>query len=460
MASASLANRGAAHTKQSSHGRKRVAAQSRLLRLSLYARIASVSLLVLSSHLQHAFDTSHVLLSYSLDPDSQHGLSAGRFQWALALLRWDTIYFVASASPAHGYQWEQTLAFQPGIVALLRALGYVTPSLDGDWSPTSAILLCALLANVAALFSPVLLYRLTYSVTKDAELAYTAALLSVFAPSAATTLAAPTPEAFFSFASLMGMLALERATWILTWTRLLSASMWFALATSFRSNGVLLVGYIGFKLARDARSGAVVSAAVKLVVAMTVCMAPSVAFQAWAYSRFCLASEPRPWCAQRVPSVYTFVQSHYWDVGWLRYWHLAQLPHFLLAAPVLSLIAYTARTFWRASTWRETIASLFASQRMQTTLRPKGAALTLASCQSATPYVVHSVALGLMLLFASHVQIALRLATPGGIPALWWGAALAVLYSARPWMRRAVVSYFAIQCCVATVLYAGFYPPA
>ncbi len=196
-----------------------------------------VTLLVLASH-QQAFDTSHELLSYALDPQTLHGLSAGSFRWALVLVRWDTVYFLAaaSASPssihAGGYNWEQTLAFQPGIIALLRACGYVTPSLDGTWSPTSAILMATLLANLAAILSPLLLHRLTLRVTRDAQLAYTAALLSIFAPSAGTTLAAPTPESFFSFASLVGLLCIERGG-SLSWNAALGASFWFAVATSF-----------------------------------------------------------------------------------------------------------------------------------------------------------------------------------------------------------------------------------
>ncbi|EFJ47490.1 hypothetical protein VOLCADRAFT_91860 [Volvox carteri f. nagariensis] len=49
---------------------------------------------------------------------------------------------------------------------------------------------------------------------------------------------------------------------------------------------------------------------------------------------------PRPWCSAQVPYVYGFVQSEYWNVGFLRYWtwqQPPQLPNFLLAAPVVLL---------------------------------------------------------------------------------------------------------------------------
>lgn len=438
--------------------RSLVTAQSRLLKLSLLVRLLAIFLLLTSSAVQQAFDTSPNLLSYSLDPQSHHGLSSGPFKWLLFFVRWDTIYFLSSASPDLGYQWEQSLAFQPGIIALLRLTGYVTPSFDGKWSPTAAVLGTTLLANIAATLAPVLLFRLTWRITKNKELAVTAATLSIFAPSAGTTLTAPTPDGFFSLASLMGMLCLESSpNPTLKWRNLMGASFWFAVATAFRSNGALLVGYIAYKLLAE-RS---VSAMLKLMVSSAICIPPSVLFQAWAYSRYCLSEEVRPWCTATPPSVYTFVQSHYWNVGFLRYWELSQLPNFLLAAPVLTLVAYTTLTFYRDSSWSQTLASLFPSSPTST---PKATSeeygLTLRSAPKAVPYVVHALVLGLILLFASHVQIALRLATPGGMPAVWWGAAHLTLYSRGLWVRRLIVGYLAMQYCVAIVLYAGFYPPA
>ncbi|CDS01042.1 related to GPI18-mannosyltransferase [Sporisorium scitamineum] len=440
------------------------AIQARLLKLSLIVRLVSATLLVIASHLQQAFDTSHQLLSYSLDPSTAHGLSAGSFKWLLAFVRWDTIYFVASASPESvesvhggGYAWEQSLAFQPGIVGLLRVTGYLTPSLDGSWSPTSAILVTAVLANLAAAASPVLLYRLTWRLTRNAQLAYTAAVLSMFAPSAGTTLASPTPESFFSFASLVGMLHLESSD-ALGWTQVAATSFWFAVATGFRANGTLLVGYVAFKLIGEARSGKPVLAALKLLLSAMVCVSPSVLFQTWAYSRFCLSGVDRPWCADRVPSIYAFVQSHYWNVGLLRYWQPAQLPNFILAAPVLLAIAYTTHIYYRRSTLPQIAASLLPPTTTPSAPSTISASLTLQATPKAIPYILHGVLLGLLLLLASHVQIALRLATPGGLPMVWWGTAQAVLLSRL--MRMVVVGYLAVQYCMAIVLYAGFYPPA
>ncbi|XP_070667974.1 uncharacterized protein [Malus domestica] len=67
---------------------------------------------------------------------------------------------------------------------------------------------------------------------------------------------------------------------------------------------------------------------------------PFIAFEANGYNNLCLGhlpSDMRPWCKARVPSLYNYIQSHYWGVGFLRYFQVKRLPNFLLASPILSL---------------------------------------------------------------------------------------------------------------------------
>ncbi|MFS7956902.1 putative GPI mannosyltransferase 2 [Helianthus anomalus] len=67
---------------------------------------------------------------------------------------------------------------------------------------------------------------------------------------------------------------------------------------------------------------------------------PFVAFQAYGYYNLCAGRDPetsRPWCKAKIPLLYNFIQSHYWGVGFLRYFQFKQLPNFLLASPILSM---------------------------------------------------------------------------------------------------------------------------
>eukprot|EP00899_Mesostigma_viride_P024493 jgi/Mesvir1/5228/Mv15356-RA.2 len=75
--------------------------------------------------------------------------------------------------------------------------------------------------------------------------------------------------------------------------------------------------------------------------------------------------EARPWCANRVPYLYGFVQSHYWAVGLFNYYRLQQLPNFILAAPVLALALSAVFLYSRwllrqpFATWRGLLAALW-----------------------------------------------------------------------------------------------------
>ena len=69
-----------------------------------------------------------------------------------------------------------------------------------------------------------------------------------------------------------------------------------------------------------------------------------------------LGSE-RPWCATRVPVLYSFVQEFYWNCGFLSYYEMKQLPNFLLAAPMVALSIwgigkYVRQDFDRACLWQ------------------------------------------------------------------------------------------------------------
>ena len=59
--------------------------------------------------------------------------------------------------------------------------------------------------------------------------------------------------------------------------------------------------------------------------------APLVGFQYYGWLQHCgpqsaaTAGELPPWCSQRIPYLYGYVQSHYWGVGFLRYWQPQQV---------------------------------------------------------------------------------------------------------------------------------------
>ena len=402
---------------------------TRVLLASVLWRVVCVCLLLVSTHAQPAFDTSGELVRLTLRPGAW---DAYWDAWAAPFVRWDTVYFVAMAE--RGYVYEQMLAFQPGIVHVLRVMGSVPRVWGAPWSPTCAVLGGAIAANLASILAPVLLYRLLRTLTRSDTVAERAALLSVLAPASGTSLSAPTPESFYSILALSGLLLLTHTHTAYQW----GAAVCFALATWFRANGVLLCGFLVwhglYKPVLESWPTRRRSHAISGIASALVSVSPFVAQQWWAYTRLCPG---RPWCDARLPLAYTFVQRAYWDVGFLRYWTVAQVPNFVLAMPVLAVAAYACRPLVSSS-----VLVVLAPWRAR---QAPGDVYV---------YACHTLVLVCILLLASHVQIALRMATPGGMPLVWW--ACAALYE----RHRGVLVYLLCYSTAAIVLYAGFYPPA
>ena len=78
---------------------------------------------------------------------------------------------------------------------------------------------------------------LTLEYSSSPSFALLATLLSLLPLSPATVLYAPYAEPFFAALSFKGMLFAARRQW-------LKATLCFMASTSFRSNGILLVGYL------------------------------------------------------------------------------------------------------------------------------------------------------------------------------------------------------------------------
>ncbi|KAK5723772.1 ER membrane glycoprotein subunit of the GPI transamidase complex-like protein [Elasticomyces elasticus] len=294
----------------------------------------------------------------------------------LRLTRWDGIYFASTA--ANGEQvYEQEWAFSWALsrVNSMLARGAFPPSSYGKECRLSTLPLSALLnpfplssiaksalagvviSHLSHLLAILALYRLVYFLTpgsdlRKRQLGFTTACLHVFSP-AGIFLSAPYAEAPFALLSILGLLCYAQAienrfstfadAYQLDASFTLLAGLFFGLATTMRSNGILS----GIIFAWDAiamlpRLGAVLStrdgeAITRVLATLAAGMLVATGFvlpQAVAYMEYCTTGAARPWCTAYPPSIYSFVQSEYWDVGFMRYWKMSNLPLFLLALPV------------------------------------------------------------------------------------------------------------------------------
>ncbi|KAI9678793.1 MAG: ER membrane glycoprotein subunit of the GPI transamidase complex-like protein [Caeruleum heppii] len=267
------------------------------------------------------YDTSTAIALRHLSPaSSDHQSLSSVLSISQKLLRWDALYFIAIAS--RGYVFEQEWAFGWGFTRVLSYLDRANPG---------PLAISLVFVHASHLLSVLFLYYLSHIVFPhegNGEFAFVSAVLHIISP-AGLFLSAPYAESTFSALSFLGYLiyvvSLRNDQPVIRATAMIAAGASFGLATTLRSNGVLngllflhdavnaLVG--GF---RDGRVGHALSELI-IICSGGVLVALGLIVPQWiAYEEYCVAPsgqptlEKRGWCGKRIPSVYSWVQSHYW----------------------------------------------------------------------------------------------------------------------------------------------------
>lgn len=334
---------------------------SSVLQLAVISRILVLSLIVIWRCIATPYDTSSSLNPPCLSTtktsinEEQTGRVWNQFGKAIeGSVVWDSVYYVRIAEC--GYEYEQTYAFLPLLPLCMR---YLSNTVFAPLVPLMgyrAVLALSgyILNNIAFVFAALFLYKLTLIVFKDSKAASLATALFCFNP-ASIFYSSIYSESLFSLLSFAGVYyLLSGVNW--------KAILLFAMSSAARSNGVINAGFFLFQamhLSYDAffQQNQTLLALQVLIVAClrSVCVfVPFFMFQLYGFLNICYG-EPsskgsRPWCNARVPYLYGFIQSHYWEVGFLRYFQLKQLPNFLLASPLLflgmcSIIAYAKQNY-------------------------------------------------------------------------------------------------------------------
>lgn len=223
------------------------------------------------------------------------------------------------------------------------------------------------------------------------------------------------------------MLYCAQSNWFL-------ATLCFTFASTFRSNGILLSGFILWGLLiqpflTTAKPPTQILTYVKSIVYSALIFSPFIYHQTTGYLAFCTGNTIQPWCSKSLPLIYSHVQSTYWNSGFLRYWTFEQLPNFIIAVPpFLVIFSYVIHTL----TSNKVLSS------------------------SITPHAIHACVLCWMLLFNSHTQIILRLAP--SMPLVYWAAAWLVIN--HPMAGKWWVGWSLLWGMVSVLLWSVFLPPA
>ncbi|EKG13131.1 GPI mannosyltransferase 2-like protein [Macrophomina phaseolina MS6] len=405
---------------------------------------------------------------------------------ASKLTRWDAIYFTVAAE--RGYQHEQDWAFS---WAFNRFIAQVAKFFPVAGRPLTAhVWAGVIISHISHLLSVLVLHRLTAIVVPGSarkQIAFLAAALHACSP-AGVFLSAPYGEALFSLLNFSGMLwyayarvdaappilaGLDENGWRPKSARSLLYSLisglCFGLATMVRSNG-LLSGLIFFYDIIQSLHGLFgprigqISSLMRIIGAVIAGLLVGMGFiipQWLAYQQYCLKENTRPWCSKTPPSIYSWVQKHYWNVGFLRYWTPSNIPLFLLAAPML---------------WVMTISALRVIPRLSTLPSAASAAVKQNSAEKSsmraeTPHLLVAFGLPQLVLAALavtnfHVQIVNRISS--GYPE-WYIVIMSSFCHSKEPKTPAVVSQYAaksifrliiVYAAVQAALFASFLPPA
>ena len=371
-------------------------------------------------------------------------------RFLLPLIRWDAVHFFAIAQK--GYLFENQFAFFPLLPFLSRWLGkLITAISSGHLSIESGIGMAGvLISNVAHYLASLVLYHLTLFLFKSSTFAFTSAVLFICNP-ACIQLSTFYSESLFAFLCFSGLFVFYHRL------RLLAAIL-FGLASLTRSNGIVMVGFfwsefLKFSFGQQGPFTGIywISQLFKTVLYSLISVSGFLGFQAFAYSQFCLQSDSRPWCQGALPTIYGFVQQHYWGVGLFRYFTVAQIPNFLFALPMLTICSCAAFVYVEFDHRR------FLSFGLSRSSQRRARKLDLFLSDSVLDHIYLLLFMLLYNFFVAHVQIITRLFT--FMPVVYWFMAYVMLTASvrTQWNLQAYVALYGL---IGASLFSLNLPPA
>ena len=386
------------------------------------------------------------------------------------LVRWDAQYFIHIAQ--YGYTYENCLAFFPLYPLTVRLLADGLYCIFKDAvSRYSLIVLIAVVVNLAVfVLSTSVLYKLSIKVLKNEQLAYKASILYCINP-ASIFFVAPYSETMYSCLTFYGMLKCGSGS---IFSSSIGCGLPFGLAAVQRSNGILNIGFIFHErlkyfvryvmpdILTKAKNLTNVFLAPLLLIPPVVSaisflgeallsVTPFVMFQGYAFYKFCVISKhnlpdfivshagtynlklpgsssigiENHWCNRSIPLAYSYVQDHYWSVGFLRYYHWKQIPNFVLALPMMWIILMNSYRFMKQYTYLFKTLALWDDPKglnevkvlEKVKLKMQNNEIFFASGMFV--YVVHIAFLTVFCLLCIHVQVTTRMIASVS-PVLYW----------------------------------------
>lgn len=457
----------------------------RLAAISITAKLALLCLQITADTYLKTYDESTSLLFAEESP----------LPLLSVTVRWDSHFFVSIAADGHAY--EKNHAFfelYPRVLSFgTRAIQSIFPS--ADFLPT--LLIFALLLNLALnVANTIMLYGITkmkFPAHGD-RFCYIVSVLYQFTPSSAFYTAVYT-ESFFSFFILaylyifnsrMEAIPLaDRGVNLFTkpsaYAFSLVPSFILSTAVFVRSNGMLWVAIVGFPIleaftlnlfslftqqkqkknrqGKDAFSFAVLFNTLMWgILHIIIAVIPFALELSKSASIYCktanddIYGSPASWCVGPFPNVYSYIQSQYWQVGFLTYYKLSKSFFIIWGVYTFTFIGYSLRKYAQ-SLWEKISGSNNEGER-QKKITP---ALSIFQYDNLHAHMIYTSFLFIISVFLAHTQSSTRFFSSD--PAFYWFAA-DILYREHESKSKIaavlLIFYFVHFNVSGTFLFANF----
>ncbi|KAI4482123.1 hypothetical protein M0802_013821 [Mischocyttarus mexicanus] len=295
------------------------------------------------------------------------------------LIKWDAEYFIHIAK--YGYTYENMLAFYPLYPGIIRITAIIIRKILFVFNVHSSLILAAVLINYLCFIKSVsIFFDLSKLVLKNTNIAYKAAILYSINPASIFFSAAYT-ETIFAYFTFYTMLESMKSN-IFTIVPL-------GLSTLVRSNGIVNVGFLIYFRFKSIFNTLMLEIGSKkdhisiikfcnlvlkkrfiliinmfqLLIIVILSFVPFIVLQIYNYATFCknelnmsilpihiveyarknnlvlqYNATTSAWCHAQIPIAYSYVQEKYWNIGFLNYYKLKQIPNFILALPILYIM--------------------------------------------------------------------------------------------------------------------------
>ncbi|CAG8489473.1 13198_t:CDS:2 [Ambispora gerdemannii] len=447
---------------------------SQIVFLGIASRLFVCLLATTSAYLLDDYDSSVSTLLTAKNSSSSTVLQA--------FLRWDAFYFLHLAE--EGYVYEQEHAFFPLFPILVRGIANfiklfpLISTFIVSYERTVLLVIGVLLSNFFFVAAAVAIYNLSIAIFHNKRFAWITAIFYILSPSCIFMSSLYT-ESLFAFLSFLGMrYVVEKRYW--------RAAFVWAFASFTRSNGIAYAGFFVFNLILkkddiinnlNGSINIVKVFSARLLKSSILCGISTVGFvvfEIYGYMSYCPETKTtttnphrRPWCESRIPLLYTFVQTYYWNCGFLSYYQVKQIPNFLLAAPMILLsfcgIFMYAKYDWERFVslgWRRNESFSKIVIHNKKTKEEQETSTYFSS--ELLPFIYLWIVLLVYALTSMHIQVITRFFSSQ--PTVYWFASYMLIESksndvTRKWAKL-ILGYFVIYGLCGVILFANFFPPA